>query len=74
MPMCDDCHAEWSKWLDYRLPTSFKIASGASRDDTPAGIKDARRARYEEWRKTIQTQQDLIRNHCLAEHQEEAAA
>lgn len=63
------CREASDKWLDYRVTPGVKIASGASRDDTPAGVADARRARYEAWRNTIQNQQDLIRKICADKHQ-----
>jgi hypothetical protein len=46
-----------------------KISSGASRDDTTAGVADARRARYEEWRRLIQQQQAAIKRICERDHQ-----
>lgn len=63
--MCDSCATESQRWLDYRLPPVLKIASSSARDDTPAGLADRRRSRFEEWRDTINRQQALIRKHCI---------
>ena len=64
--MCAACQAQHDAWLDYRLPPPVKIASGSSRDDTVAGVADARKARLQEWRDTINRQQALIRAQCIA--------
>ena len=64
--MCATCQARHDDWLDYRLPTRVKIASGASRDDTVAGVAEARKVRFQEWRDTINRQQALIRSQCIA--------
>lgn len=69
MTLCAPCKKKSDGWLDYRVSPSLKIASGASRDDTPAGVADARRARYDTWRNTIRTQQELIRRLCAEQHQ-----
>lgn len=68
MTLCNSCRAKSDAWLDYRVPTTLKIASGSSRDDTPAGVVDARRARYESWQNTIRQQQALIRRICSESH------
>ena len=64
--MCAECRAKHDAWLDYRLPPRVNIASGSSRDDTVAGVADARKARFQEWRDTINRQQELIRAQCIA--------
>lgn len=64
--MCAECRAKHDAWLDYRLSPTVKIASGASRDDTVAGLADRRRARFQEWKGTINRQQALIRAQCIA--------
>lgn len=54
------------RWLDYRLPPRLSIAygSGAAYDSSPAGIRDARRARLAEWRDTVRFHRDLIDRSC----------
>ncbi|CQD07356.1 hypothetical protein BN970_01387 [Mycolicibacterium conceptionense] len=69
MTLCDPCQAKSDAWLDYRLPRQPKIASGASRDDTLAGVTDARTSRFEQWRKTIRDQQTAIKKICEEQHQ-----
>ncbi|MFV8242194.1 hypothetical protein [Mycolicibacterium peregrinum] len=69
MTLCDLCRPKHDAWLDYRLPRQPKIASGASRDDTLAGVKDAWTGRFEQWRKTIRDQQALIARLCEEQHQ-----
>ncbi|MUM06200.1 hypothetical protein FZI93_15120 [Mycobacterium sp. CBMA361] len=69
MTLCDACKQKSEAWLDYRLPRSVKIASGASRDDTTAGVSDAQRGRFDKWRKTISEQHDLIQRICEKNHQ-----
>lgn len=67
--LCPSCKAESDAWLDYRLPRRLKIASGAAYDDTVRGVRDNRKARYEEWRNTILLHRDLIKRICEAKHQ-----
>lgn len=69
MALCDLCRTKHDAWLDYRVSPTVKIASGAFRDDTLPGVKDARTARYEQWRKTIRDQQALIARICEEQHQ-----
>ena len=64
--LCGPCQAASDAWLDYRLTPSIKIASGSSRDDTVAGVADARKARHQEWKDTINRQQAIIRAQCEA--------
>lgn len=72
--MCATCQAQHDAWLDYRLPAGVKIASGASRDETVAGVADARAARLQEWRDTINRQQTMIRTQCItARHRDRVA-
>lgn len=66
MSLCGPCREASDAWLDYKITPALKIASGAARDDTAAGLADRRRARYEEWKATITRQQALIRAQCEA--------
>ncbi|WP_179475353.1 hypothetical protein [Mycolicibacterium vinylchloridicum] len=68
MTLCDECQAKSDKWLDYRVPRQLKISSGAAYDDTAAGVADARKARYGQWRTTIREQQQAIRRICQERH------
>ena len=70
MRLCAPCQAQSDGWLDYRATSPVKIASGASRDDTVAGVADARRARHESWANLIRDQQAAIRRICENQHQE----
>jgi hypothetical protein len=65
-PLCPPCSAARTAWLDYRLPPVLGIAhgSGAPYDVSVAGIRDRRRARFEEWRSTIRFHMDLIARQC----------
>jgi len=69
MSLCDECQAKSQSWLDYRVAPRLKIASGASRDDTAAGVADARRGRFDQWRTTVRDQQALIKSICEERHQ-----
>jgi hypothetical protein len=70
MSLCDACKAQSDAWLDYRITKPVKIASGAAYDDTLAGVADARKARFEEWRSTIRSQQAAIKRICEEQHQD----
>ena len=72
--LCDDCKRQHDAWLDYRLPSRLKIASGAAYDDTAKGVADARRGRFEQWRNLIRAQQAAIRRICEEQHQAQAVA
>jgi hypothetical protein len=65
-PTCPPCRAQRQRWLDYRLPPvrGFTHGSGAPYDGSTAGIRDARHARYEQWRSTVRFQMDLIAKQC----------
>jgi len=69
--MCDSCFEEWLSWLDYRLVHPVRFCSNASRDDTAEGLRDRKRANLEEWRRTIRTQRQLIREACARLHSRE---
>ena len=66
--LCPPCSAARSAWLDYRLRPVLGIAhgSGAPYDVSAAGIRDRRRARFEEWRSTVRFNRDLIARQCRA--------
>lgn len=65
--LCPTHSAEWQSWLGYRIPARLRIATSAARDDTAEGLRDRRRGRHEDWRSTIQLQQQLIREACARE-------
>lgn len=67
-PLCPPCREARLSWLDYRLPRTLGIAygSGAPYDVSPPGIRDRQRARYEEWRSTVNFNMDLIASTCRA--------
>jgi hypothetical protein len=66
--ICPPCHEAWRSWFNYRIVPGLRINSGATRDDTLAGIKDRQRARFEEWRDTIRSNQELIEKICARRH------
>lgn len=66
--ICRPCHAKWSSWFGYRIIPWLRINSGATRDDTLEGVKDRQRARFEEWRETIRSNQALIEKICALKH------
>jgi hypothetical protein len=65
-PLCPSCREARSVWLDYRLPPprGFAHGSGAPYDVSAAGIRDARKARFDEWRSTVRFHMDLIARTC----------
>lgn len=60
---------EINRWTDTKPSSGFSFAygSGAAYDASIAGIRDARRARYEAWRRLVNRQIEMIRAACLAE-------
>lgn len=66
--LCPSCRADRDAWLRYRPTYPIKIASGASRDDTVAGVLDNRRARAESTYQLIRDQIALIHRICAAKH------
>jgi hypothetical protein len=67
--LCAPCGVEWSRWLDTRPSTliprgGFAHGSGAAYDVSAAGIRDGRRARHEEWRRTVRHAQGLVSEGC----------
>lgn len=67
-PLCAPCRGASGAWLDYRLPRvpGFQHGSGAPYDVSTAGLRDQRRAGFEQWRSTIRFQRDLIARTCRA--------
>lgn len=70
--LCPACRAEHDRWLDTKPSTHaprFGIAhgSGSPYDASAAGVRDNTRARYEDWRRTVNFQRDLIEKQCLQE-------
>lgn len=66
--ICRPCHAKLSSWFGYRIVPGLRINSGATRDDTLAGLKDRQCARFEAWRDTIRDNQQLIEKICALKH------
>lgn len=64
--LCVPCRDARLAWLDYRLPANLGIAhgSGAPYDASAAGLRDRRRARFEEWRSLVSFEMDLIARTC----------
>ena len=62
--MCAVHRAESAAWLDYKIgPIAPQIVSiGNSYRD----VEERRRARFEDWRNTINTQRALIEESCRA--------
>lgn len=70
-PLCGPCSAESQRWLDTSPDTliprlSFTFGSGTAYDYTPAGVAERRRARYDEWRRTVQHGRRMIALACRA--------
>jgi hypothetical protein len=75
-PLCGPCLAEMGRWLDTSPSTliprlGFAHGSGAAYDASPAGIRDRRAARYEEWRRTVQHGRAMVAVACRAGHHAE---
>lgn len=59
--LCEDHKEEYDAWLDYKLPPTLAIHTvGNSVRD----VNDARNARFERWKNTVNFQQDLIKTIC----------
>lgn len=63
--MCEKCREEWLSWLDYRPGRSVKLVSIG---DSARGVQDGLKARAADWRRTVKTQQAMIKQQCLAVH------
>ena len=69
--LCAACAAERDRWLATKPSTlvpqhARAIACGAAYDDTPAGVRDNTRARYEAWRQLVNEARQDIKERCLA--------
>lgn len=64
--MCEPCGLAWQAWMDYRLPPrrGFTFGAGVAYDTSIAGIRDNRKARFEEWRDTVRHQTALVETLC----------
>lgn len=62
--MCEEHAEEWRRWLDYKLPPAPRLIQAGT--PSPARMREDRKARFEQWRDTIRTQQDLVRQACTA--------
>lgn len=67
--LCEPCAALRDRWLDTRPSTliprgGFAHGSGAAYDVSAAGLRDNDRAWYEEWRRTVRFQIDLVETAC----------
>lgn len=51
------------------VDTGITFQSHAAYDDTPAGVRSNRTARYEKWRDLVQFQCRLIADICARQHQ-----
>lgn len=72
-PLCTPCLAEMGRWLDTAPSTliprlGFAHGSGAAYDASPAGLADRRRARHEEWRRTVRHGREMVARSCRAGH------
>lgn len=68
-PLCAPCRAEREAWEDttpnHLIPRlGFAHGSGAAYDASVPGIRDGRRARFEEWRSVVNHQRRLIADAC----------
>ena len=67
--LCVPCRDERDRWLDTTpnrlIPRpGFAHGSGAAYDSSPAGVRDSRSARYQEWADTVNFQRELIATAC----------
>jgi hypothetical protein len=61
--LCEPCGAEWSRWLDYRVPVPVALITIGS----PAvAAREAGALRFRRWRETVRFQQDLTERLCRA--------
>lgn len=68
-PVCPTCREEQFRWLDTRPQDMFRglgyiTQARAGYDNTPAGIRDNRKARYERWRTLVRDQIAEIADDC----------
>jgi hypothetical protein len=67
--LCVPCTAERMRWADSKpsqiLPRfGFTYGSGAAYDVSPVGLRDGKRARYEDWRRLVKSQMALVARGC----------
>lgn len=72
-PLCTPCMAEMGRWLDTSPATlilrpGFAYGSGAAYDVSPSGMAERRRARHEEWRRTVRHGRAMVARSCRAGH------
>jgi hypothetical protein len=67
---CQPCHDEINRWVDTspHMFRGLRFASHASYDDTPAGVRNNRTARWERWRDLVNAQTRLILDQCARDH------
>ena len=71
MALCPPCALQSARWLDTSPSTllprlGFAYGSGAAYDASPAGMRDRRAARHEEWAATVRRQRALVAEGCRA--------
>jgi len=59
--MCGAHFKEWEAWLDYKQVEPIRLIEIGAR---PEDAKMRQKIRYERWRETILSQQQLIRQSC----------
>lgn len=69
--LCGPCRATSDAWLHDTKPSTHvrpgvSFVSHAAYDDTPAGAAANTRARWEQWRDLVRTQQAMIATNCAA--------
>lgn len=67
MSLCPSQQREVDAWLDYRPRHPLRISSGAAYDETPAGVRDAHRRAYCEWKTLVRGQLEAIEMACRQE-------
>lgn len=71
--LCSVCSEVDQRWLDTKPSTlipriSLTFGSGTPYDSSRAGLMDSRRARFEEWRATVQHSREMLKVSCRAGH------
>lgn len=52
------------RWLDTKPDQNLSIVSHAAYDDTPSGVRDNSKSRFNSWRERVRFQQALIVRTC----------
>jgi len=60
--MCPACSDEYQRWLDYRPPATVPLVQIGT--PTAALVRDVRRSAFEDRRRLIKAQQNLIAQGC----------